>query len=233
MSLTRWCCSWEGRHAAVVTGTQIGRLSLTGAGAGQDDGENCCGPGIAGMLPLADAVPGEPRSCHPEGENHRTGTPPGRFPLGETHPRHTGSGNTALTGRLSLADAILAEPRPCHADARAALAALFDRLPGLTVAAVPIGASSLLLGDQTGDTTLLDTDGGEPAAAAACLWLITGRRLPALAAVHRVERRLHPVQRGPADVGQQLDRLEEVRTGLVVDLGDFGQRQQHLRLVHR
>lgn len=167
-----------------------------------------------------------------------TGAPSGRLSLAETRPRQadeenrcgiaaTGTRGTLVTGRLSLADAVLTEGRP------SALAALFDQLPGLTVAAVPVGASYLLLRDRTGDSTLVRSGDGELAAAAACLWLSTGRRLPALAAIRRLERRSGPVQRCSLDVGQQLDRLGEVGAGLVVGLGDFGQRQQHLRLVHR
>lgn len=202
MNLTRWCCTWEGRRTAVVTGSPSGRLSF----------------------------------AHDGNRRGSDGTPSGRLLFaGAVSDRGNLCGTTS-TGRLSLADAILADPRPSHADGRAALAALFDRLPGLTVAAVPIGAAGLLLGDHTGDTTLLGADAGELAAAAACLWLISGRRLPALAAVHRLERRACPVQRRPADLGEQLDRFGQVGTGpaaLVVGLGDFGQRQQRLRLVHR
>lgn len=169
-----------------------------------------------------------------------TGARIGRVSLAEGHLRQvgrehccgiavTGTRGTLVTGRLSLADAVLTEARP----SQAALAALFDQLPGLTVAAVPIGASYVLLRDRTGDTALVRSGDGELAAVAACLWLSTGRRLPALAAIRRLERRPGPVQRCSSDVGQQLDRLGEVGAGLVVGLGDFGQRQQHLRLVHR
>lgn len=180
------------------------------------------------------------RWCCSWGGRRSTVVTGGRVPRTEARLRRADEGNgrgiavtgtrgTLVTGRLSLADAVLTEARP----SQAALAALFDQLPGLTVAAVPIGASCLLLRDRTGDTTLVRSGDGELAAAAACLWLSTGRRLSALAAIRRLERRPGAVQRCSADVGQQLDRRGEVGTGLVVGLGDFGQRQQHLRLVHR
>ena len=137
-------------------------------------------------------------------------------------------------GRTSLADAVIAPAVPGHADGRAVLATLFDRWPGLTLAVVPVEAAGLLLGDHRGDTTFVGDGPAEPAAVAAYLWLITGRRLTALASIKGIERGLHARQHLSADVGEQLRRFEEVPPGtLDVVLGDVGQRQQHIRLVHR
>ena len=142
---------------------------------------------------------------------------------------------TATTsGRTSLADAVIAPAVPGDADGRAVLAALFDRLPGLTVAAVPVETAGLLLGDHLGDTTFVGAGPAELAAAAAYLWLITGRRLAALASIEGVQRGLDTRQHLAADVGQQVRRFQEVPPGtLDVRLGDLGQREQHIRLVHR
>lgn len=143
-------------------------------------------------------------------------------------------------GRTTLADAVVTSACPGLAHGRAELATTFDRLPGLTVAAVPIGATGLLLGDHRGDaTTVVGHPHAELAAVAAYLWLTTGRRLAALSGIsgiERSERGLRPFPRGPADLGQQLDRLDEVSAGfgpLVVSLGDLGQHQQYIRLGHR
>lgn len=154
--------------------------------------------------------------------------------------RHHG---TVVTGqvnaRAALADGVIAPPSSDHAHGRAVLATLFDRLPGLTAAAVPIGAAGLLLGDRVGDTTVVGRGPGELVVAAACLWLITGRRLSALASITVLERDEcgpRSLERGSADLGQQLDRLHQVPAGssrLVVVTGHVGQRQQHVRLVHR
>lgn len=154
--------------------------------------------------------------------------------------RHHG---TVFTGRVnaraSLADAVIAPPSPDQAGGRAVLATLFDRLPGLTAATVPIGATGLLLGDRGGDTTLIGDGPAELAAVAACLWLFTGRRLNALASITVVERGecgLRALERGSTDLGQQLDRLDQVPPGavrLIVALGHLGQYQQYVRLVHR
>lgn len=104
--------------------------------------------------------------------------------------RHEG---TVVTGtpddRASLADAVIAPARCREADGRAALAGLFDRLPGLTLAAVPIRSTGLLLGDRLGHLALTGHGPVEPAAAAACVWLTIGQPLAALAAITGVGRR--------------------------------------------
>lgn len=87
-------------------------------------------------------------------------------------------------GRAALADIAVTPPRPCVADGRANLAAAFDRLPGLTVAAAPVGHGACLLGDRAGGTAFADGVPAELAAVAAYLWLATGRRLDALGPVH-------------------------------------------------
>jgi hypothetical protein len=137
-------------------------------------------------------------------------------------------------GRTSLADAVMAPAVAGHADGRAVLATLFDRWPGLTLAVVPVEAAGLLLGDHRGDTTFVGDGPAELAAVATYLWLITGRRLTALASIKGIECGLHARQHLSADVGQQVGRFEEVPPGtLDVRLRDFGQREQHIRLVHR
>ncbi|WP_167384570.1 hypothetical protein [Amycolatopsis tolypomycina] len=94
---------------------------------------------------------------------------------------------TVVTGapddRASLADAVITPARSREADGRAALAGLFDRLPGLTLAAVPIRSTGLLLGDRLGHLTLTGHGPAEPAAVVACAWLTTGRPLTTLAAI--------------------------------------------------
>jgi hypothetical protein len=98
---------------------------------------------------------------------------------------------TLVTGtpgdRATLADAVIAPARRCEAGGRAAVAGLFDRLPGLTLAAVPIRSAGLLLGDRRGETTLVGRGRAEPAAVAACVWLITGRPLGTLTALTGME----------------------------------------------
>lgn len=119
--------------------------------------------------------------------------------------------------RASLADAVIAPSGCGRAGGRTALATLFARFPGLTLAAVPIGTTGLLLGDRLGDTTVLGHGHAGLAAAAACLWPDTGRPLSALAAIE--------------DPG----RFDRVSAGSldVLLLDDFGQYRQHIRLVHR
>jgi hypothetical protein len=116
------------------------------------------------------------------------------------------------------ADTMITPSRPCLADGRAELARVFDRLPGLTLAAVPLGPAGLLLGDSVGDTTLVDHDEREPATVAAFVWLATGRRLRALGWIIP-ERGLRTLQRGTAE--------------LVVALSGPGRAVQHFRLVNR
>jgi hypothetical protein len=178
---------------------------------------------------------------------HPTRAPAARSGL--THWRYTRDRRhgTLLTARhdsstptrRTLADAVITAPQPCRADGRSTLAGVFDRLPGLTIAAVPIGAAALLLGDHTGDITLIPGGAAELAAVGAFLWLITGRRLHALAAISRIEPaqgRGRTIEGGAADLTQELNGLGEVTPGratLVIAVGDLGQRQQHLRLVDR
>jgi hypothetical protein len=149
-------------------------------------------------------------------------------------PRHGTLLTTTERGRTSLADAVSTPAVPGHADGRAVLATLFDRLPGLTLAVVPVEAAGLLLGDHLGDTAVIGDGHAELAAVAAYLWLITGRRLAALASIKGIERGLDARQHLSADVGEQLRCFEEVPPGtLDVVLGDVGQRKQYVRLVHR
>ncbi|MEV6832287.1 hypothetical protein [Amycolatopsis sp. NPDC051102] len=131
---------------------------------------------------------------------------------------------TVVTGpphdRPSLADAVIAPAVHGEADGRAALAELFDRLPGLALAVVPIRSTGLLLGDRLGETTLVGRRPAEPAAVAAYAWLITGRPLGALAAIRDGDcRRLRQAHVGVF--------------GLVVAVGAPGRSRQAVRLVHR
>jgi hypothetical protein len=142
---------------------------------------------------------------------------------------------TVVTGvlhdRITWADTVITPSRPCLADGRAELATVFDRLPDLTLAAVPLGPAGLLLGDCVGDTSLINHDEGESTTVAAFVWLATGRRLRALASISRIpERGLHTPQRGLAEPGQQLDLRDEE---LVVAVSSLGGHEQHFRLVHR
>jgi hypothetical protein len=134
--------------------------------------------------------------------------------------------------RTDRADAMITPFRPCLADGRAELAGVFDRLPDLTLAAVPLGSAGLLLGDRIGDTTLIDHGEREPTTVAAFVWLATGRRLGALASISRIpERGFRTLPRG---TGQQLDHLDEAVPGeLVVAVRGPGRYEQQLRLVHR
>jgi hypothetical protein len=145
----------------------------------------------------------------------------------------------ASARRQTIADVLIAPPQPCPADARSALAMVFDRLPGLTVAAVPIDTAGLLLGDHAGTITVVPAVPVEVAAVSAYLWLITGRPLRTLVSISRIEclqRRLRLLERGTPDLTQQLDGLREVapsHADLIVTVGDLGQRHQHFGLIHR
>ncbi|WIX84876.1 hypothetical protein [Amycolatopsis sp. DG1A-15b] len=101
---------------------------------------------------------------------------------------------TVVTGtagdRATLADAVIAPAHHCEAEGRVAVAGLFDRLPGLTLAAIPIRSTGLLLGDRRGETTLVGHGAAEPVAVAACVWLATGRPLGSLAVITGMECRL-------------------------------------------
>ncbi|WP_410640368.1 hypothetical protein [Amycolatopsis sp. lyj-346] len=112
------------------------------------------------------------------------------FPASDLTTWHYTCGHregTMVTGthgdRAALADAVISPGCRCEADGRAAVAGAFDRLPGLTLAVVPIRSTGLLLGDRRGDTILAGYGEAEAAAVAACVWLTTGRPLNALTAI--------------------------------------------------
>ncbi|MFB9688748.1 hypothetical protein [Amycolatopsis plumensis] len=139
------------------------------------------------------------------------------------HRRGTAVGTGPDSGvRATLADLVVTPPRPCLAEGYASLAATFARLPGLAVAAVPVGHGACLLGDRSGGTARVDGVPAELAAVAVHLWLASGRRLDALGPVRADGRPGGPAEPSCEDpagchgdlvvvAGQQLLRLAFAR----------------------
>ncbi len=161
------------------------------------------------------------------------------YELGDGHSTVLLAGPATDQRRETLADVLVGAQQRCFADGRAALAATFSRLPGLSIATVPLADGQCLIGDCHGDTALAENIDTELGAVAAYLWSVSGRRLRRLDSVRRIQSRqpgLRTFQLSTTNVGQQLDRLTQIvprPRGLVVAFSDLRQGDQHLGLIHR